>query len=111
MYSITRNIAFIFGLVVLLSSCSSNPKPTQSQKGSAQDSKEWNKDSVVDLCGGMSSVSPFIGDRGEILSIKVNEEEKTATFSVLSGKMIVTSTCYLKPDGRTSIKTDSILPK
>ena len=75
------------------------------------ESKDWNKNNVVELCGGMSSVSPFIGDRGEILSIKVNEEEKTATFSVLSGKMIVTSTCYLKPDGRTSIKTDSILPK
>ena len=73
------------------------------------DSKEWNKKNVVELCGGMSSVSPFIGDRGEILSIKVtNKPKKTATFRVLSGIKVVTSTCELKKDGRTFIKTDAI---
>ena len=73
------------------------------------ESKDWNKKNVVELCGGMSSVSPFIGDRGEILSIKVkNKPQKTATFRVLSGIKVVTSTCELKKDGRTFIKTDSI---
>ena len=73
------------------------------------ESKDWNKKTVVELCGGMSSVSPFIGDRGEILSIKVkNKPQKTATFRVLSGIKVVTSTCELKKDGRTIIKTDSI---
>ena len=71
--------------------------------------EEWNKDNVIELCGGMSSVSPFIGDRGEILSIKVKiKPKKTATFRVLSGIKVVTSTCELKKDGRTFIKTDSI---
>ena len=78
---------------------------------SLAESKDWNKKNVVELCGGMSSVSPFIGDRGEILSIKVkNKSKKTATFRVLSGVMVVTSTCELKENGRTSIKTDSIKP-
>ena len=40
------------------------------------ESKDWNKKNVVELCGGMSSVSPFIGDRGEILSIKVKNKSK-----------------------------------
>ena len=41
--------------------------------------EEWNKDNVIELCGGMSSVSPFIGDRGEIFSIKVkNKPNNTA---------------------------------
>ena len=75
------------------------------------ESKDWNKKNVVELCGGMSSVSPFIGDRGEILSIKVKKKPiKTATFKVLSGIMVVTSTCELKDNGRTFIKTDSIKP-
>ena len=75
------------------------------------ESKDWNKKNVVELCGGMSSVSPFIGDRGEILSIKVkNKSKKTATFKVLSGSMVITSTCELKDNGTTSIKTDSIKP-
>ena len=75
------------------------------------ESKDWNKKNVVELCGGMSSVSPFIGDRGEILSIDVNRKpKKTATFKVLSGTMVVTSTCELKDNGRTFIKTDSIKP-
>ena len=74
--------------------------------------EEWNKDTVIELCGGMSSVSPFIGDRGEILSIEVKKKpKKTATFRVLSGTMVVTSTCELKEDGRTTIKTDSIKPR
>ena len=38
--------------------------------------EEWNKDNVIELCGGMSSVSHFIGDRGEILSIKVKNKPK-----------------------------------
>ncbi len=37
MYSITRNIAFIFGLVVLVSSCSTEPKPNPNLEGSVQD--------------------------------------------------------------------------
>ena len=37
MYSITRNIAFIFGLVVLISSCSTEPKPNPNLEGSVQD--------------------------------------------------------------------------
>ena len=73
------------------------------------ESKKWNKKNVVELCGGMSSVSPFIGDRGEILSIDVNSKpKKTTTFRVLSGVMVVTSTCEQKKDGSTFIKTDSI---
>tara|TARA_Y100000589_G_C26773590_1_gene474828 strand:- start:63 stop:350 length:288 start_codon:yes stop_codon:yes gene_type:complete len=75
------------------------------------ESKDWNKKNVVELCGGMSSVSPFIGDRGKILSIEVKKKPlKTATFKVLSGTMVVTSTCELKDNGRTFIKTDSIKP-
>ena len=50
--------------------------------------EEWNKDNVIELCGGMSSVSPFIGDRGEILSIKVKNKPKRmpedSTMSILS---------------------------
>ena len=37
MCSITRNIAFIFGLVVLISSCSTEPKPNPNLEGSVQD--------------------------------------------------------------------------
>ena len=37
MYSITRNIAFIIGLVVLVSSCSTEPKPNPNLEGSVQD--------------------------------------------------------------------------
>ena len=74
------------------------------------ESKDWNKKNVLELCGGISSVSPFIGDRGKILSIKVKKKPlKTATFKVLSGVMVVTSTCELKEDG-IYMKTDSIKP-
>ena len=73
--------------------------------------EEWNKENVIELCGGMSSFSPFIGDTGEVLSIKVkNKPQKTATFQVLSGVMVATSTCEQKKDGRTVITTVTIKP-
>ena len=69
----------------------------------------WDKGSVLDKCGGMSAVSPFIGSRGKILDIEVRQSPiKSATFRVQSGSKVVTSYCWVKGDGRTMVDTFSI---